>query len=430
MKLNRLSFEDLEQENSELKDANKRYVQYIREKVNQLLKVMGTLPLRPEELDDKSLLDLDPIGIIAGSFVQVLEHLKETNRELSIARDELQAIFDATGVGISIIDRDFRILKCNEKLREMLLGNNEENITGRYCYELYCSKDSPGLDCPAIETMETNRAVILREVQKQNKYFQVVTSPLEDGSGKTIGVIEVLFDITGKKKAEELMGRTEKLVAIGQLSAGVAHELNNPLGNILGYARLLLRDSSLIPEQRERLEIIAEQAKKGNAIIKGLLDFARKSKPSAKDLVKCDLNGIIDSAINILRAESEKRSVKIIKETSPLPSIKVSPGEFEQVLINILLNALQAIVKDGTVWIRAETKEGGIHLEIEDTGPGIPEEIRSRIFDPFFTTKPPGEGTGLGLSICAGIVNEYGGLIDIQSTPGRGSKFIVILKVN
>ena len=117
--------------------GNRKYIEYIWEKVNQLLQVMGTLPLKPEELDDETLLDLDPLGIIAGSFEQVLAHLKETNRELTITHNQLQAIFDATGVGISIIDREFRILRYNEKQRALLVDDGVGEVTGRYCREVY-----------------------------------------------------------------------------------------------------------------------------------------------------------------------------------------------------------------------------------------------------------------------------------------------------
>lgn len=424
-KNNRL--DSLIEERNQLFQANHRYIRYIREKVNQLLQVMGTLPLRPEELDNETLLDLDPIGTIANAFEQVLEYQNETNEELSTAKDELEAIFDATGVGISIIDRDLRILKCNEKQRILLVDDRNEDITGKYCYEVYCDKKSPVLDCPGIEIMETNKPLIVREIQKKGKYFQVATTPYKDINGNTVGVIEVMLDITGKKKAEKLLHQTEKLVSIGQLSAGISHELNTPLGSILGYARLLLRDDNIKPSQREKLEIIAEQAKKGGNIIKGLLDFARHSSLSSKKLIDSDLNVIIESAIKILSTEAEKRSIKIKKELPELPKIKTDPKQMEQVFINVLLNSIQAIGKDGIIRIRSLQKKKNVFIEIEDSGPGIPEDLKSRIFDPFFTTKPVGEGTGLGLSICAAFVNECGGSIDVRSAPGKGAAFIVTL---
>ncbi|BCB97077.1 hypothetical protein JZK55_19990 [Dissulfurispira thermophila] len=549
------SLEELQKENLALKEANSRYASYIRDKVNQLLQVMGTLPLNPEELDDNTLLDFDPIGIVATAFAQVLDHLKETNRELIIARDELQAIFDATGVGISIIDMDFKIIKCNEKQRELLVDRDISDVEGRYCYNVYCSKESPGLDCPAIDTMATGRSVIIREVEKKGKHFQIVTTPFKDAEGNTVGVIEVLLDITEKKRAEdaekmqrgfylaeksklatiieslsdglfvtdkdgaiisfnnaasritgysvaevaglpynkffgmlsnsmpmiemnkntelniqtkngqqlilsitsalvknsdgeeigkvftfrditeekqrqEIYHKTEKLVALGQLSAGIAHEMNTPLGSILGYARLLLKNKNLDDMQRERLEIIAEQAKRSSAIIKGLLNFARQSNPSLRNIKETNINDVLTGVLKLLQTEIEKYSINVLTDLEKLPPIRADVRQIEQAILNIILNAIQA-VKDirnnRSIQIKTSYRENLIYIIIRDNGKGIPEDIKSKIFDPFFTTKPVGEGTGLGLSISAGIISEHGGSIDVESIEGRGAEFIIKL---
>ncbi|MDA8105645.1 MAG: PAS domain-containing protein [Nitrospiraceae bacterium] len=541
----------LPEEVRELRRANRRYIRYIRSKTNQLLKVMGTLPLSPEELDNNTLLDLDPIGIVARSFEQVLNHLKETNRELATARDELQAIFDATGVGISIIDADFRILKCNEKQRDLLVDQKIADITGRYCYEVYCDKESPGLDCPAVDTLSTGRSVIIREVEKKGKHFQIVTTPAKDGEGRVTGAIEVLLDITEKKRAEdaekeqrgfyiaeklklatviqslsdglfvtdrkgsiisfndaackitgireadvigtkwesffrilsamrmkeafgrtelnaltpdkrqivlhvtsavvkdgegeeigkvftlrditeekkrqEIYHRTEKLVALGQLSAGIAHELNTPLGSILGYARLLLKEKELDPQRKERLEIIAEQAKRSSSIINGLLSFSRHSNPSLMNMQETDMNEVIAGVLKILRTETEKRGITVSAELRPLPLISADKRQMEQVVLNIVLNSVQAVERNGNIWIKTSRTDGPVRIEIRDDGPGIPEDIKSKIFDPFFTTKAVGEGTGLGLSICAGIVNEHGGSVSVEGAEGTGAAFVISL---
>lgn len=536
----------------DVRKANKRYIRYIRSKTNQLLKVMGTKPLNPEELDDNTLIDLDPIGIVAQSFGQVLNHLKETNEDLTIARDEMQAIFDATGVGISIIDTDFKIIKCNEKQRGFLMDGKTGEVTGMYCHEVCCKLESPRLGCPAIDTFASGRPVVQMDVKKKDKHFQVITTPLKDSNGSITGVIEVLLDISEKKRTEsaekeqrgfyiaekrklatiirslsdglfvtgsdgaiisfndathkitglreedvlgmhwqsffrllsprqlkedfgrtelnaltpdkrqlilhvtsavvkdgddketgkvftlrdvteeikrqEIFHRTEKLVALGQISAGVAHELNTPLGSILGYARLLLREENLDPHSRERIEIIAEQAKRGSSIIDGLLNFSRHSNPLLMNLQLTDMNDLISRVLKIMRAETEKRGITVSLELGPLPLIKADKRQMEQVIFNIVINSIQALRKKNG-HIRVKTSDAGNHLKVEisDNGPGIPENIRSKIFDPFFTTKPVGKGTGLGLSICSGIVNEHGGSISVDGAEGTGAVFVISL---
>lgn len=541
---------DALEEVRELRKINRRHIRYIRSKTNQLLEVMGTKPLSPKELDDSTLLDLDPIGIVARSFEQVLNHLKETNRELTIALDELQAIFDATGVGISIIDTNFKIIKCNEKQKELLLGGDIGEVKGRLCHEVCCDKESPPLGCPAVETFATGRSVLLRGVEKKGKYFQVITTPLKNDEGNVTGVIEVLLDISEKKRAEfaekeqrgfyiaeklklatiiqslsdglfvtgrdgsiisfneaaykitglreedvlgmhwesffrllsarqlktdfsrtelnaltpdkrqlilhvtsaivkdpegeeigkvftlrdvteeikrqETYHRTEKLVALGQLSAGVAHELNTPLGSILGYARLLLKEE-LDPRWREKLEIIAEQAKRGSSIIDGLLNFSRHSNPFLMNIQVTDMNDVIARVLRILKTETEKRGITLSAELGPLPLIKADKRQMEQVIFNIVLNSVQALGRDGNIWVKTSGAGGRIKVEIKDNGPGISEDIRLKIFDPFFTTKPVGEGTGLGLSICTGIVNEHGGSISVEGAEGNGAVFVLSL---
>jgi PAS domain S-box-containing protein len=543
-----------------LREENAGFARYIREKTNQLLQVMGTEPLRPEEFDDRELLNLDPIGIIAGSLEQVFEYLNETINKLSEARDEMQAIFDATGVGISIIDQDFAIVKCNEKQRELLVDKQLVDVSGKYCYEVYCLKNGPGLDCPAVDTFATGRPVVVNEVRKKDKYFQLVTTPFSrNAEGRVTRVIEVALDITARKKAEEeerrqrgyylaeksklasvlqslsegllvtdsrsrvisvngaalqildlsqkqvqertvdqlfvdcpveartildgaapqacqnieipfrgenrdlllsvnstplsdaegtitgrvftfrdvteekhrqeVYHRTEKLAAVGLLSAGIAHELNTPLGSILGYARLLLKGDNLQAEQKERLAIIAEQAKKSGVIIRELLDFSRLSVQVPSQGVRCDLNQVITEAVRILRAEFDKQAIAVKFDFSVLPRVAADPKRLEQVMVNMLLNSAQAIGSGGDVEIATLRQGDEVQVRISDSGPGIPVENLSRIFDPFFTTKPAGKGTGLGLSICAGIISDYGGAIDVSSTPGKGAVFTVTLPV-
>ena len=408
--------------------ASGRFDTYIREKINQLLVVMGTKPLDTEMLDEKSLLDLDPIGTIACSFEQVLDHLRDTNKKLRVAKDQLQAVFDTAGVCISIIDPELRVINCNEKQRELLASGNKGDLRGRYCYEVYCGNDSPALACPAIETIETGRPVFIREIKKKGRYFQIVTSPLKDADGRLTAIIEVSVDVTEKKKAEEGRRRVEKLAAVGLLGAGLAHEINNPLGNILGYSKMLLLEGGLTEKQQERLEIIAEQARKGSEIIKGLLDFSRQSSPAFEPV---DLTGVLAKAVNANSMLLQARGVRVDVKSGDLPATKADPVQIGQVIDNLIQNAIHAMegTRDPLLIIETGLKGKDIEVSVTDNGTGIPDSVVQKIFDPFFTTKPVGKGVGLGLSICAGIINAHDGSIGVESEPGRGTRIFFSVPV-
>lgn len=413
----------------DVQKSNERLKGYIRDKVNQLLSMMGTRPLDPAELDDNTLLDIDPIGIIADSFGQVLEHLEETNRKLINTKDQLQAVFDTAGVCISIVDPELRIINCNEKQRELLVSDlNEKEFVGRYCYEVYCGNDSPALYCPAIETIETGRPVFIREIKKKGRYFQIVTSPLKDRDGTLKGVVEVSIDVTEKKRAEDGMRQAEKLSAIGLLGAGVAHEINTPLGNILGYAKMLLKEPGLGDNHKEILQVIVEQAKKGSEIIKGLLNFSRQSTPS---FTRVSLNDIVNKVLLELSAQINRQGITIVKNLPAMPLVEADPLQIEQVISNLLLNSLHALrqTPKGTIIIETESLGPLAETRIIDNGPGIPDSMLPLVFDPFFTTKPVGEGIGLGLSICSGIIRDHCGTIQAKCDPRGKTTFSFRLPV-
>jgi PAS domain S-box-containing protein len=398
---------------------------YIRDKVNQLLEIMGTKPLREEELDEKSIIEFDPIGIIAESFKEILEHLREKNLQLQQARDYLQAVFDAVGVGISIVDKDLRIIKCNERQKELLVRDIKD-IEGRHCYEVYCGIDSPPLICPAIETIERNREVFLKEVTKKGRIFQINTSPLRDRNGNITGVIEVSVDITDKKKTEEALYQAEKLAAMGRLAAGIAHELNNPLGNIIGYAKLLLQSGNLGDWEREKLSVIIEQAQKGSDIIRGLLEFSHQRPLELREV---NINNSIERVLSSMGSLFKIGNIRVKKEFNLIPPVMADEKQIEQVFYNIILNAVQALEgrSEGCIEINTMNLNSSVQVSIKDNGPGIPKEHLSLIFDPFFTTKPPGKGTGLGLSICSEIIKKHGGSIWVESRPGEGAVFNILL---
>lgn len=200
----------LTEENAALRDRERLAVSYIRRKVNQLLMVMGTLPLRPEELDDQTLLDLDPIGIVADSFAQVLEHLNETNEKLRFAKDEIQAILSAAGVGILVVDNQQRVQTYNAKLKELFLGN-EEAVLGQPCSRLLCNRDIPPANCTFERVMTTHLGIHAKDWAFRDRHFDVAAAPIKNRYGEIVSVVLVYSDITDRKRTEEALRDREEL---------------------------------------------------------------------------------------------------------------------------------------------------------------------------------------------------------------------------
>jgi signal transduction histidine kinase len=236
-------------------------------------------------------------------------------------------------------------------------------------------------------------------------------------------------DITHKKHLEEQLARTEKLAAVGQLAAGVAHEINNPLGGILVYSYLLLEDLS--PSQPERLQVekIIREATRCKEIVQGLLEFSRHM-PSK--LIPLQINAILDEALSLVSDHLLFQNIDLVRNfQSELPPILGDKSKLEQVFINLLMNCAEAMQGEGRLLVATVLQAGDQLLQIRfrDSGPGIPENYLSRLFDPFFTTKEVGKGVGLGLSISYGIIQKHRGRISVEQTGPHGTTFLIELPV-
>jgi len=237
-----------------------------------------------------------------------------------------------------------------------------------------------------------------------------------------------------EKRTEELvlvqnqMAQSAKLASIGRLAAGVAHEINNPLGGILTFSMLALEDCSEKDPVRQNLEIIIKQTMRCRETVKGLLDFARQSTASAS---LCEVNSVVDNTLSLLQNQSIFQNVRTVRKFKPdPPPVLIDPGQLQQVVVNIALNAVDAMEETGTLTVETDTdmEAQEVLIRISDTGKGIPAEILPLIFEPFFTTKKVGEGTGLGLSIVHGIVTRAGGKVE-AATSHKGATFTVRLPI-
>jgi len=345
----------------------------------------------------------------------------------SSAERNLRLLMDAVPDAIVVVDREGRIIESNGPTYIMgALAGPAEN---RNIFEFLNAEAAPVV-------REKLAAAFRAEIQRFEIPFSrddgthgvaaALYAPIREGSAIT-RVLILARDITEQKRTESQLQQSEKLAAMGQLVSGVAHEINNPAAIISGFAQTLLLDE-LKPEHREMLQMMYDEATRIGRITSNLLAFARAG---GKQRALVDMNDIARRTFALRSYYLSTLNIAVSLDLDPSePKIWADASELQQLILNLLINAEQALVTiEGprTIVVRTHADEGEARLEIADSGPGIPAEVRSKIFDPFFTTKPEGVGTGLGLSICYGIAREHGGRIWVESEPGHGARFAVTL---
>lgn len=348
------------------------------------------------------------------------------------AKQAWEATFDSMGDAVSLHDADFNIMRVNAAMARITEMRPEE-LVGRKCYEVIHGTCEPIADCPVREVMRTGRSYSSEITEEYlGRTFRVTINPVRDSGGEAVGIVHVMKDITERKLLREQLLQSEKMAAVGQLVSGVAHELNNPLTGVLGFSQLLMRkcDDSIKQVIGPEVEAIAGEAQRASRIVQNLLSFARKHK-AQKTMV--DISEAIRTVMDLRAYELNVRNISLEADLDvDLPLIMADMHQIEQVFLNIINNAEQAISESGGPGaIRLATRSDGSRIEvvISDTGTGMTSEVMHRIFEPFFTTKEVGQGTGLGLSICYGIIEEHGGEIRAESQPGAGTTLTVVLPV-
>jgi signal transduction histidine kinase len=262
----------------------------------------------------------------------------------------------------------------------------------------------------------------------QVREVMVSVSPLHDPDDGILGVLGIARDITETKKLEQQIRNSEKLASVGKLAAGVAHEINNPLGGILNCLYNLRKGTVSAAREEEYLISMEDGLRRVQKIVRQLLDFSQQHEP---ELSATDINSVIERVLVLTNHMFTANGIRLVKDLGPMiTSLMVDRHMIEQVLMNLILNAVQATKCNGSITIRTYVNDGGCALEVEDTGCGIPTTVLPRIFDPFFTTKGTGEGTGLGLSVSLGIIERHGGHISVESEVGKGTIFTVQLPLS
>ncbi|MBD0305005.1 MAG: PAS domain S-box protein [Nitrospiraceae bacterium] len=352
------------------------------------------------------------------------EKVRERTREIEETKQYLENLLENANDVIYTLDVDQRFTYVNGKVEAW--GYRKEDLIGRPYLSLL-SKRHRGrrlkstLDIGAKQIYE----VELLTRSGDTRMVMVSVSPLFAVEGHIVGVLGIARDITATKKLEQQIRNSEKLVSVGMLAAGVAHEINNPLGGILNCL-YNLRKGTLSPERKEEYLLSMEDGlRRVQKIVRQLLDFSQQHEP---ELSMTDLNTVVERVLVLTNHAFTAQRITLKKQLNPdVPVAMVDRHMIEQVLMNLILNAVQSIKGGGAITIRTRVADARCAIEIEDTGCGIPSHVLPRIFDPFFTTKGIGEGTGLGLSVSLGIVERHGGQLLVDSEVGKGSIFTVWL---
>jgi two-component system NtrC family sensor kinase len=350
--------------------------------------------------------------------------------EVSKGKREWEETFKAVPDKLFLIDSSFNVLRCN----------NQENVQIDYdagenkCYHLLaCCGDDRQL-CPAVEAFKTGMSTV-REVTHPltRSIFNISAYPVYNESNELSAMVVYVNDVTTKRRMESQLFQSAKLAAIGEMAAGVAHELNSPLTAIIGNAGLILRKTACDDKHYKLLDDIKNCGLRSRRIIQNLLTFARQDSYSFEPV---SINDVVESSLYLISYQIEKSKITIVKKKGNcIPVIMGNKLQLEQIIINFLLNARDALdgVSEGRIEICTgliedpETENPAVMVKVTDNGLGMTPGIIGQIFNPFFTTKEKTRGTGLGLSVSLGIAQTHGGRIDVASEPGGGSTFSLVL---
>jgi PAS domain S-box-containing protein len=368
------------------------------------------------------------------------EELQATEEELQHSQERLERMFESATDGIVVTTLDGAVLKVNERAAQMIGYASGDELLGKSCFDCV----APGDHQKMANHMQK---VIKEELIKRQEYTlrkadgtefpaELSTNIIKDASGSVIGLITISRDITERRRAEEREDQLEqelnlagRLASIGQLAAGVAHEINNPLTGVIGFSHLML--SRDIPDDmKQDLQIIHSEAQRVAKIVENLLVFAHQRKTGREYVA---INDIITRVLELRAYEMKVNNIEVENQLAPdLPLTMADAGQLQQVFLNIILNAEHFMTKanhKGKLLVKTEKINGNIRASVTDNGAGISPENLDKIFHPFFTTKEVGKGTGLGLSICHGIITQHKGRIYAQSESGKGATFVIELPI-
>jgi two-component system NtrC family sensor kinase len=386
----------------------------------------GLDPLNSEEVDTlKTLAAQAATAIMNGRLYRSLHAKADELREL---KDYNENILESLDSGIVVLDLDGQVMRWNRAM-EALDGRRREEVLGRPLDEVLPGSFLEALRGSLVVGDQGEIAHIyklhLPTPDGRSLMVNVSVAPFQAGPAERCGTILILDDVTARVRLEEQLQHTEKMASIGLLAAGVAHEVNTPLAGISSYTQLLRGQFPEDDSRQRLLERIEKQSFRAARIINSLLNFSRSS---GTEFERVDVNKALLDVLSLVEHQLEGSRIRVRRELAErLPVVRGNENRIQQVFFNLILNARDAMPSGGWLTLVTNADADTVVIEVKDTGHGIKREHIRRIYDPFFTTKGIGRGTGLGLSVSYGIVQEHGGAIFVDSTPGKGTNFQVAL---
>ena len=402
--------------------------QRILSKLDEFLGEIDNL-LREELSANFSSIRQEDIEKIHQILIKYIHHVIDLAKKGRSVHERLvHSIIQNYSDAVIALDNDYKIFFWN-KGAERIFGYTADEMLGKTVDPIVPSelKEKGELQWLFEETLrkgyvenyETER------IRKDGRRIIVNLSRslIKDENGEVLGSIAIVKDVTQIKELEKQIQHSDKLALIGQIAAGIAHEIGTPLNVISGNAEYVMMEMGENNPYKEELETIISQAERIANLIKQLLEFARPRKPN---YTKVNVNNELHHVVELLKHQFEKSNIKLnLKFSEDIPSIYADCSQIHQVFLNIIVNAIQAINQNGVIEIETFAKDGYVNIKFRDNGVGILPEHIHKIFEPFFTTKEAGKGTGLGLAVSKRIIDEHNGKIEVESTPGKGTVFTV-----
>jgi two-component system NtrC family sensor kinase len=353
---------------------------------------------------------------------------KKAEEALRKSEERYRTILEDMGKGYYEVDVAGNITFVNDSICRMLGYSSGEVIGTNYRSYAYDEANARKIYRYTNSVYRTRRPAKWFSWQYaakngEKRFIEASIAPKFDGQGKIVGFRGILNDVTERKAMEQQVLLTNKLASIGELASGVAHELNNPLTTVMGYAQLLIESKDVPEHIKSDLDKVYQESQRAARIVQNLLSFARRRRP---EKTYFDINNLVQKTLDLRSYELKVNNISLFVNLKPdMPEITADYHQIQQVILNILINAEQALTemrRRGKITLTTSAVKDRIRINIADNGPGISESNIDKIFDPFFTTKELGKGTGLGLSVCHGIVTAHGGKIYVESEKGKGCR--------